>query len=145
MKKKLNLLAAFAFIAVLLIVPQLLFAEITFENAWIRATPPKAKMSAAYMIIKNTSSNEDQLLSVTSDISEATEIHTVLKENGMMKMRPVSSIDIPANGERRLKKGGFHIMLIRLKHILKPGDQYPLVLTFKKAGQITLNIFVRKK
>ncbi len=120
------------------------FADISITNAWIRATHPQAKMSAAYMTIRNAGSANDRLLAASSPICEVAELHHVLKDNGMMKMRPVAFIEIPGGGEIRLKKGGFHIMFIRLKHQLKPGSSYPVKLTFEKKGAVELNLPVKK-
>ena len=53
---------------------------------------------------------------------------------GMTTMQPVSSITVPAGGKAVLAPGGFHIMLIGLRHDLKAGEAVPLRLHFAKAG-----------
>jgi len=58
-----------------------------------------------------------------------TELHTHLHEGGVMKMRPVASIDVKAKGEALLQPGGLHVMLIDLKAPMKEGDIVPITLT----------------
>jgi copper(I)-binding protein len=42
-----------------------------------------------------------------------------------------------------MKPGSYHLMLLGLKHDLKPGDTVTLTLRFAKAGQISLQAPVR--
>lgn len=101
--------------------------------------------SAAYMIIRNTGSEPDKLIAASSDVAKTIELHTVIEEGGVMRMRPVEGgIDIPANGQVELKPGGFHVMLIGLTRDLNAGDSVQLTLTFEKAGQIPVTVQVRQ-
>jgi copper(I)-binding protein len=101
--------------------------------------------SAAYMVIRNTGNEPDKLIAASSDVAKTIELHTVVEEGGMMRMRQVEGgIDIPANGEVVLKPGGFHVMLIGLTRDLNAGDKVELTLTFEKAGQIPVTAEVRQ-
>lgn len=97
---------------------------------------------ASYMMIQNGGA-ADKLLKAESDVAETVELHTVTDEGGMMQMRPVPSIDVPANSSVELKPGGYHVMLIGLKQELKPGDTVNLKLTFEKAGVMQVQAPVR--
>ncbi len=101
--------------------------------------------SAAYMVIRNTSGEPDKLIAASTDVAKTVELHTVIEEGGMMRMRQVEGgIDVPANGEVVLKPGGFHVMLIGLTRDLNAGDKVELTLTFEKAGQIPVTAEVRQ-
>jgi hypothetical protein len=63
---------------------------------------------------------------------------------GMMTMKPVESIELPANTEVVLKPGGLHIMLIDLVEPLKVGSSFELTLRFEKAGTMTVSVPVRE-
>jgi len=63
-------------------------------------------------------------------VAEVVELHTHITEDGMMKMRPVERIDVPAHGAVELQPGGFHLMLIGLKRGLAPDDSVELRLIF---------------
>lgn len=101
--------------------------------------------SASYMTIANSGSEPDALIAATTatDLVEAVELHTMIEEGGVMKMRPVEKIEVPANGEVMLKPGSFHVMFIGVKQELKPGDVVKLSLTFEKAGQVEVDAVVR--
>jgi hypothetical protein len=95
--------------------------------------------SAAYMTLVNGSDTADALVSAATDAAEVVELHTVIMEENVMRMRPVEQIDVPANGETELRPGGFHIMLIGLQRDLNEGDTVNLTLTFANAGDVTLS------
>jgi copper(I)-binding protein len=99
---------------------------------------------AAYMIIRNTSATPDRLIKAESDVAKTVELHTVVQDNGVMQMRPVEAIDVPANGEATLKPGGFHVMLIGLTRDLKAGDTVDLKLQFAQAGTLDVRAEVRQ-
>jgi copper(I)-binding protein len=115
--------------------------NITIEKAWARATPGRARNGGAYVSIRN-SDGAERLLSASGDIAERVELHTHLVEGGIMKMRPVEAIDLPANGSVDMKPGGLHIMLMGLKAPLKPDDEFELILHFAKAGDVAVEFEV---
>ncbi|MEH6811652.1 MAG: copper chaperone PCu(A)C [Motiliproteus sp.] len=119
------------------------FADVQVSNAYIRATPPGAPTSAAFMTLKNSNTNEIKLISVQSEIARSTELHTVKQENDTMKMRQVESITIPAAGQVELKPGGNHIMLIGLNGAIKEGQEVMLMLNFSDGSMQHLMLPVK--
>lgn len=99
--------------------------------------------SAAYMVLHNSDAIPDKLLRAESEVAEAVELHVSEMKGEVMTMRPVEFVEVPANGEAELKPGGMHVMLIGLKHDLKPGETITLVLVFENAGRISLPVVVR--
>ncbi len=102
-------------------------------------------VSAAYMVIENTG-GADKLISASADVAGVTEIHeTKDMGNGMMGMQPVQGgLDVPANGSVTLKPGGYHIMLMKLKQDLTPGQTIKLTLTFQSGKEIVLDVPVKE-
>ena len=98
---------------------------------------------AAYMVIENHGANADNLLGVSSDVAEFVEVHKTEMQDGIMSMKPVASIEIPAKGEVELKPGGFHVMLIGLKKDLIAGEKISLVLKFEQAGNVRVEAEIR--
>ena len=117
-------------------------AGIEIENAWARATPGMAKNGGAYFTAKNTGKSADRIVGVSADVAEKVELHTHLNDNGVMRMRQVDGVDVPAGGEVTFKPGGYHIMFIGLHKPLKEGDRFPVTLIFEKAGKRTVEINV---
>jgi len=56
-------------------------------------------------------------------------------ENGVMEMRQLESLELPAKQTVKLEPGGLHIMLLDLKNPLKSGDKVPLRLTLQRADR----------
>lgn len=118
--------------------------EIEIVNAYARAVPPSAPNSAAFMLIHNHSDAERHLISAESDVSEVTELHNHINDDGVMRMRQVPRITVPAKGSVELKPGSFHVMLIGLEKPLKEGDQVHLKLNFDDGSQQQLAIKAKK-
>jgi Uncharacterized protein conserved in bacteria len=113
-------------------------------HPWARAVAsPAVKNSAAFLTIENKGP-ADRLIGVSGDIANKLELHTMVREGGVMKMREVQAMDIPANGKLELKPGGMHLMLIGLKDGLKDGQKFPLTLKFEKAGEVKLTFTAEK-
>ena len=67
---------------------------------------------AVYATIANTGKEADALVSASSDAAQTVELHEVKNEGGVMKMRPVQKIAVPAGGKIEMKPGGYHVMLL---------------------------------
>jgi len=116
-------------------------AQISVEDAWIRATPPGAKTAAGYMIIRADSA--DRLLSVTSPAAERVETHITVQDGDVMRMREAKGYELPANGTLQLKPGGGHLMFVNIKAPMKEGTSVPATLKFQRAGEIKVEFQVR--
>lgn len=108
---------------------------ITVSQAWSRATPGGVRNGAAYLAI-TASEAGDKLVDARSDAAERVELHNHIHENGVMKMRRVDAIDVPAGQTVTLSPGGYHLMLMGLKKPLEEGGKLNLTLVFEKAGEI---------
>jgi len=118
--------------------------KLTIQGAWAR--PASAgENSAAYFIIDNGTSMDDTLLSLSSQIASATEVHmSMMMDGGVMSMQQQDTIPAPARNLVEFKTGGLHVMFIDLKQDLKIGDTFPLTLNFEKTGSVTIEIKVRQ-
>lgn len=117
---------------------------ITVNEPWARSSPMMERAGAAYMVLENAGSEDDKLVSVTTDVAMMVELHETKEVNGMMEMAPVSGgIVVPANGQAELKPGGYHIMLMQLNEELVAGDTINLTLQFEKAGEVQITAEVR--
>ncbi|HTU00701.1 MAG TPA: copper chaperone PCu(A)C [Candidatus Sulfotelmatobacter sp.] len=99
--------------------------------------------SAVYLTLSNAGSQPDALVSAATDAARTVELHEVVQEGGVMKMRPIPSIPVPAGGKVELKPGGYHIMLLGLTHDLKPGDKVAVTLKFDHGGELRVDAAVR--
>jgi periplasmic copper chaperone A len=107
--------------------------SVSVENAWARTTLPGQASSAAYFDITNAG-GADALVSVTSPAGDAS-LHSSSMEGGVMRMRPLGRLEVPANSTVSLSAGGTHLMLTGLKAPLAAGSSVPLELSFAKSGK----------
>ena len=111
-------------------------ADVSVSDAWVRGTVPGQKVTGAFMQI--TSAADTSLVAVTSPVAKVVEIHSMSHEGGVMKMRRIEAIPVPAGKPVELGPGGYHVMLMDVSQPLKEGEQVPLTLTFAdKAGNRT--------
>lgn len=119
-------------------------AELEVSDAYVRATPPGMTITAAFFRISNTSNEEVSLKAVAVAGASKAEIHEHKNEGGMMQMREVESLDIPAKGSAVLEPGGYHVMIFGLTEPLRPGAAIDMTLTFDNGESIELHPEVRK-
>ena len=108
---------------------------ITVSKPRIRATAPGQTVSGAFMTLVNNSETAFTMTSVSFSGASTVEIHETSMNEGIMRMRKVSHVDIPANGSAELKPGSYHIMLIGLEKEMKAGTAETLTLTFSDDSQ----------
>ena len=113
---------------------------ITVENPYARAVPPTARNSGAFMLIRNDSDQDRKVVAAKSDVSEITELHNHIHDNGVMRMRRVDAIDVPAHGSVALEPGSYHVMLINLKQPLKPQDPVHIDLTLDDGSTVPVDL-----
>ncbi len=121
---------------------------VTIESAWGKPSPSVAGAGAFFMVIKNSSSVVDKLVSAKSSACAMTELHTTVKKSdGTMMMQLVTDgIEIPASGQLELKSGSFHIMCMKMAaDQLATGAKPSLTLTFEKSGEKTVTLEMRQQ
>lgn len=118
---------------------------VSVSNPWVRATVPGQNVAGAYLDI--TAKAPAALIAVECAVAARAELHTMAMAGGVMKMRPIEKLQLPANQTVNLKPGGPHVMLIGIKRELKPGGRVPLTLTVQDQkgvkSTITLDAEVR--
>lgn len=113
--------------------------SVKVENPYVRAVPPGQANSASFMTLVNTSDTNHNLKSATSPVAATVELHEHTNNNGVMEMRQIPQVDVPAKGRTELKPGGLHVMLIGLKQDLKAGKNVPITLTFEDGTTSTVD------
>lgn len=111
----------------------------------ITITGPAARASipngAVYLTLTNQGEGDDVLLKVETDVAQAAELHeTQIDAEGVMRMRPLDRLPLPAGEPVILEPGGKHIMLLDLEGEIAQGDTIQLTLNFEKAGPVTVEV-----
>jgi hypothetical protein len=114
---------------------------IHISMSWARATPKGASNGAGYLTVTSAATAPDRMSCVASDAAASCQIHSTTMDNGVMKMRPVEAgLEIKPSESVTLKPGGFHIMLVDLKHPLEAGKTVEVTLQFEKAGPVKVEL-----
>jgi copper(I)-binding protein len=115
---------------------------LTITQGFARSSPMMANAGAGFLTITNAGA-ADRLLAFKTEACEQPELHTHIEQDGMMAMRKVDAIDVPANSQTVLAPGGLHLMFIGLKSPLQEGGQVAVTLVFEKAGEIAVSLPVK--
>lgn len=105
------------------------FADILASKAWVRGTVAGQSATGAYMTLRST--EDCIMIEARSPIAGRVEIHTMSREDGMMKMRSLPGLELPAGKTVELAPRGNHIMLMELNKPLNKGDRVPITLVSK--------------
>lgn len=116
---------------------------ISVADPWAKETPPGLKVSAGFLVLKNSDDKEHQLVAAESSVSGMVELHTHINDQGVMRMRPVENIPVPAGGTAKLQPGGLHLMIMMLKQPLKAGEKIDITLLFEDGSKKAIEAEVR--
>jgi copper(I)-binding protein len=112
---------------------------------WVRLVPPGVPNTAAYLGLRNDSGEDFSIVDGASPASEVTELHDhTMDAAGVMRMRKVSGILVPAGGAVELKPGGLHVMLIGLTGPLAENARVPITLITDTGQTLRFEARVRR-
>lgn len=120
--------------------------DLLVSNPWSQELPPNAPTVAAYFVVHNTAETPDRLLSAETPVAEQAQLHEHVMQGALMKMQEVPNVAVPAKGDLTFAPMAYHVMLLGLKDrsLLADGKQFPLTLTFEKAGKVEVQVSVQK-
>ena len=116
--------------------------HLVIDHPWSRPTVSGMPTGVAYLSITNNGPLQDTLIGASTPVAERVEFHRSSVEAGMARMRPAGELVVAPNATLKAEPGGLHLMLIDLKSPLVAGTSIPLVLQFKSAGPITVQLKV---
>ena len=112
------------------------------SDAWIRETPPGRDVAAGYLTITNPSETDHLLLGAQSPDARV-EVHEMRHEDGMMRMRRLESLTIPAGEAVALAPGATHLMLFGVD-ATRAGREIEIEFRFEHGAAITETFVVRR-
>ena len=122
-----------------------LAGSLEISNPQIRATAPGMTATGGYLTITNHGDMDDRLVSAAADFAGRVELHEMIMDGDVMKMRErEDGIEVPAGGMAMLKPGGLHLMLMGLTGTMVPGEMRDITLTFQSGHTVTLPAMVMK-
>lgn len=123
-------------------------ADIKINHPYATPTSVGVRNGAVYFrSIHNNGKKADRLLSARTDIADRIELHHMLMDGTVMRMREVASISLPPGDGPSFRNGqtdAYHLMLINLKTPLKEGDRFNVWLKFENSGEKEVTVKVQK-
>jgi len=116
---------------------------VQIHEPFVRLLPPTQPNTAAFMVLENTGERDLALVRAESEAARVVELHDHMMVDGMMRMREVERIALPAGARTELKPGGLHVMLIGLRAPLQEGEQVTITLVFDDDSQVEIHAPVR--
>jgi periplasmic copper chaperone A len=122
-----------ALLALLLGASAYAYNTVSILQPWARATKAGQKVSAAYMELETSESVT--ITKVESPVAKSVEVHSMTNDKGVMKMRKLDRLELPAGTSVKFAPGGLHLMLMGLTKPLKPGETVVIKFTLQGAGK----------
>lgn len=113
------------------------------DRATIRLSPNPDSPSAGYFTV-HAGSDAVTLRDVTTDAAVRVEMHESAMQNGMMTMRKIDSVDVPAKGVLKFEPGGRHLMLWKINPGVAATGKLTLTLLFSNGDRILVDAVVQK-
>ncbi len=136
-------LLALAPIALALVLPARA-GDLAITDAWIRALPPTQPTTAAYLTVHNRGRQAVTITGASAEGAGRVEIHTTREVDGLMRMTPLSTLEVPAGGSAVLEPGGTHLMLLDLDGMPAAGESRELCLSSDQGQRACTSAEVRK-
>jgi copper(I)-binding protein len=130
-------------IATMLLLNSQVFAEGTFDNAYVRDLIPGRNMSAGFFEFTNEGEEDIVLVGASSSGAASVEMHTHVQEDGMMKMRRMPSLTVAPKERVVFQPGGNHLMLFDCDPAAFADGQVELVLTDAQGEEYRVKAEVR--
>lgn len=119
--------------------PDLLVAE----DAHMMTLPPGQTVGAVYLALSNSSEQDLVLNHIDAPVAGVAEVHRHLYEDGVMRMRQVHHLTVPAKSTLVFEPGGYHIMLMEVADVPPSGDSFAMRLEFSHGEALTVDVEVR--
>jgi copper(I)-binding protein len=117
-------------VAVMLGISTFARAGVEVKDAWVRGTVAGQGTTGAFMTLR--SSEDMKVVGVETPAAKRAEIHSSEMKDGVMRMRPVPQVRLPAGKDVKLQ-GDLHVMLLEVTHPIGPGESVPITLTVEDA------------
>jgi copper(I)-binding protein len=119
-------------------------AGVSVRDAWVREAPPGVTMMAGYMVLKNNTPRSQVLVAARSSGFGTVMIHSTIVKDGMTGMEHAPQIELLPNASLLFAPGGYHLMLLNPKRMLRAGDRVDISLAFRGGLVIPVAYEVRK-
>ena len=100
------------------------------------------KSTAVYLTIINNSRRAVDILSLNTDVAKKAEIHDIIEEGNIVKMKKINKLKIKKGENLFLQPGGKHIMLFGLNKRLEDKEKFLIFFETSNKKNISAEITV---
>ncbi len=111
-------------------------------DAWLRYIPGGTP-AAGYFTLSNQSDKSLSLVGAECADFGMVMMHRTLERGGIFTMRPVHEVTVAPGKTFSFAPGGYHLMLMRPKHPLRPGGRLPITLRFADGSSLPVEFVVK--
>jgi copper(I)-binding protein len=112
------------------------------SGAWLRYIPGGAP-AAGYFTLTNRGDRPLSLVGAECSDFGMVMIHRTIERGGISTMRPVHELAVAPGKRVEFAPGGYHLMLMRPKHPLRPGGRLPVTLRFADGSSLAVEFVVK--
>lgn len=94
-------------------------SQVQLHDCVIQEVLPSRHMTGAFLTFHNPGQAVDIVSAQIPSITPHVELHTMRMKDNVMEMVPLRDLTLPT-GQRAFRKGGDHLMLMRIPHAKKP-------------------------
>ncbi|HKK05031.1 MAG TPA: copper chaperone PCu(A)C [Gammaproteobacteria bacterium] len=92
---------------------------------------------AGYFALTNTGQRTARLVGAASPAFARVMLHRSTHRGGVAHMEHVEGVDIAPGKTLHFAPGGYHLMLMKRRHRLNPGDSVPVTLRFADGRELS--------
>ncbi|MUZ74876.1 copper chaperone PCu(A)C [Agrobacterium vitis] len=113
--------------------------SLKISGGYLKAMIPGQPVGGGFVTINNTGSVEDKLIAISSPRAMRVELHEMVMQGTIMKMRKIpDGFAIAPGATLKMEPGGYHLMFMGVQMPFKADQTVPVTLTFEKAGKLEL-------
>ncbi|MBZ0222732.1 MAG: copper chaperone PCu(A)C [Dokdonella sp.] len=106
------------------------------RDAWVRAIPPGATITAGYATLSNDGDAPVTILTAQSDTFRSVTLHETLVSDGVAKMREIHRLVVAPGATVKLEPGGRHLMMMSPRKVPAVGDKVGVTLLLRDGKRI---------
>jgi periplasmic copper chaperone A len=120
-------------------------APLNVEDGWVYAPLAGRSMTGGFGMLVNQADAPIRIVAARSKVARVVELHEMAHEGGMMRMRKLDYVEIPAKASRPLRPGSDHLMLIDIGEPLIVGSLVDVVFLLEDGRENTARFEVRAR
>lgn len=116
--------------------------ELEIDDARVREVLPGRSLTAGFFSVTNHTGRDCALRGGETSAAGTVEVHGHQHKDGMVRMRRVQELSVPAGETVVLEPGGYHLMLINTADFPAPEQVIDMALDFGDCGILTVEMAV---